>query len=111
MASLAFMVLITLIGATASLFLKRGSSSIRKNLKSFIFNNNIIIGIILYLCSTAMYIALLKQVELSILYPLTSLSYIWVMILSRIYLHEAITKNKMVSTGLIISGIIILTSF
>jgi drug/metabolite transporter (DMT)-like permease len=101
------MIISTLLGAYGSLYLKKGSKEVTKNLFSFI-NKNLIIGISLYLISTVAYIYLLGTYELSILYPLTSLTYIWVMILSKIYLNEKINNTKIISIILIIMGIIII---
>ncbi len=107
-ATLFCMVGITLIGAFGSFFLKLGSSNLKNTVVSFILNRNLIIGIGLYTISTGLYIVLLKKADLSLLYPLTSLSYVWVIILSKILLKEHIGKNKIAGTTLIICGILIL---
>jgi uncharacterized membrane protein len=102
------MIGITLIGAFGSFFLKQGSNRLENTLQSFITNKNLMVGIGLYVLSTGLYIVLLKKVDLSLLYPLTSLSYVWVIILSKIMLKEHVGKHKLAGTALIICGIIIL---
>lgn len=99
------MAISTLLGAFGSLYLKKGSKKVTRNLFSFI-NKNLIGGITLYLLSTIAYIYLLGKYELSMIYPLSALTYIWIMIISKIYLKEEISNTKIVSIILIISGII-----
>jgi drug/metabolite transporter (DMT)-like permease len=108
--TLVYMVGITLIGAFGSFFLKRGSDKLQNTLVSFFFNSNLLVGIGFYVISTALYIVLLKKVDLSLLYPLTSLSYVWVIILAKIMLKEHISKSKIFGTALIVCGIIILAN-
>ncbi|PLW79464.1 multidrug transporter [Candidatus Woesearchaeota archaeon] len=104
---LSLMFIATWLGAFGSLYLKKGSGKVSRNLLSFL-NINLFIGIFLYLLSTGFYIYLLQNTDLTILYPLTSMTYIWVMILSKFKLSETINKSKMISICLIILGIVVI---
>jgi len=96
----------TLFGAYGSLYLKLGSKKTNKKIASFLMNKNLIKGIVFYILSTIIYIYLLKKIELSILYPITSLTYIWVLMLSKTHLNEKVSNTKMMGVSLIILGII-----
>ncbi|MEM4711040.1 MAG: EamA family transporter [Candidatus Woesearchaeota archaeon] len=107
---LGLMIILTFIGATGSLFLKLGSKNFHleasiKNIILFIMNWKIIIGIILYGISSILFIIVLKMTDLSIAYPMTSMSYVFVTILSYKFLKEKINKYKIIGIILIITGV------
>jgi drug/metabolite transporter (DMT)-like permease len=65
-----------------------------------------------YLClfiRGIVWINILKKIDLSIAYPLTSISIILIMILSHLLFNEIITQNKIIGSFLIILGGIIVT--
>lgn len=92
----------TMIGAAASLFLKRASNS--DGLFTMIKNLNLYIGGFLYLTSAVLNIWILQYLDYSVVLPLTSLTYIWTMILSYLILKEKITKKKIRGVILILAG-------
>jgi drug/metabolite transporter (DMT)-like permease len=55
------------------------------------------------------WINILKKIDLSIAYPLTSISIIFVMLLSHFLFNEIISTYKLIGSFLIISGGIIVT--
>jgi multidrug transporter EmrE-like cation transporter len=108
------MVLLTIIGAFGSILLKKGAAKFHlnfslKGLIDFLTNWDIIFGGILYFLSMVGFIYLLKQQELSVLYPLTSISYIFVTIFSVWLLKEKINSYKIIGIALIIFGVWMVT--
>lgn len=98
------LLIMTLIGSFASLFLKRASGSI--GIKAMFTNPNLFIGGFLYLASAVLNIWILRYLDYSVVLPLTSLTYIWTMVLSYVMLKEKITKKKIIGVALIIIGAI-----
>ena len=98
------LIIMTMIGSFASLFLKKASglSSIIELLK----NKNIYIGGCLYLLSAIINIYVLKYLPYSVVLPLTSLTYIWTMIISNKLLGERIGKKKIIGVCCILIGAI-----
>jgi uncharacterized membrane protein len=96
----------TIIGAFGAICFKKGvKNTLIENLKSkFLY-----IGFILYSTSAIIYIFTLKGNELSKIYPLVSLGYIWTILLSYLILKEKITKFKWISISLIVLGIIFIS--
>ena len=94
-----------LIGSFGTLFLKRGSAKFTLNPFKLIKNYDIILGIFCYAIGTIFFIPALKGGDLSVLYPLVATTYIWVIIWSRIFLKEKITKPKLIGLIIIILGI------
>ncbi len=101
------LIIMTIIGAAAGLFLKKASSS--KNIKALILNVNFYLGGILYFISALLNIYILKYLDYSIVLPLTSITYIWTMFISYIILKESITKKKILGVILIIIGALLIT--
>lgn len=101
------LIIMTLIGAIASLYLKKASNS--EGMLNIIKNINLYIGGILYLISAILNIYILKFLDYSIVLPLTSVTYIWTMILSHFKLNEKINKKKIIGVILIIIGAILVS--
>jgi drug/metabolite transporter (DMT)-like permease len=94
----------TLMGAIASIFLKKasGSDSIWKMLLNF----NLYVGGVLYLASAVLNIIVLRYMEYSVVLPLTSFTYVWTMILAAAMLNEKIGMKKIAGVVCIIAGAI-----
>ncbi len=97
------MIIGTFFAAAGSLLLKKGSEKI-KNIRTLL-PKNLIIGIIIYVISAILFIIALKGGELSILYPIASLDYIWTCFLAKKYLGEKINTYKWTGVFIIVIGI------
>jgi drug/metabolite transporter (DMT)-like permease len=84
------MVFTTLLTSMAQAFYKLGVPSLKFNLVSILTNYWIILGLIVYVIAAGLMITAFKGGELSVLYPIVALSYIWVAIISTIFLKEHI---------------------
>ena len=102
------LLIMTMFGSVASLFLKKASGS--NDLIVMLKNINLYIGGFLYVSSAVLNIWLLKILDYSVILPLTSLTYIWTMILSYFILKEKITVKKIAGVCLILVGAIIISS-
>lgn len=98
--------LMTVLGAVAGLFLKRASGS--NGIVAMLFNINLYIGGSLYLVAALLNIYVLRFMEYSVVLPLTSITYIWTMVVSYLFLKEKITKKKIAGVCLIVVGAIVL---
>ena len=96
------LIIMTILGSVASLFLKKASST--GGLLSMIKNVNLYFGGFLYLVSAVLNIWLLRYLDYSVVLPLTSLTYIWTMVLSYLILKEKITIKKICGVVLILIG-------
>lgn len=103
------LLIMTMFGSVASLFLKKASAS--EGLIDMIKNINLYIGGFLYVSSAILNIWLLKVLDYSVILPLTSLTYIWTMILSYLILKETITVKKIIGVCLILTGAIIISIY
>jgi uncharacterized membrane protein len=103
--AIALVLVATTIGSLGPLFLKKASGQLTLNLKKMITNRNLILGLGIYALSTIIFIPALKGGELSVLYPLVSLVYVWVSLLSIKFLNEKMNLIKWVGISLIIAGV------
>ncbi len=96
------------IGSFGAVFLKASSGTIQRNLRSILFNWKLMAGIAFYLISSVFFVMGLKKGELTILYPLVSLGYIWTFLWSRIFFKEPLTRTKLVGLATIVLGVAML---
>lgn len=99
---LILLLFMTLMGAIASLFLKKASGT--EGVLELIRNWNLYIGGGLYVGSAVLNIFILQYLDYSVVLPLTSITYIWTMVFSYWILKEKITKKKIIGVILIIMG-------
>ncbi len=106
--SIALAVASTVVAAFGILLFKLSAAL---ELRKMLFNKSFILGCILFLFGGFFLITAMKSEELSLIFPITSLTYIWVMLLSKIFLKENINRWKLTSIAFIIIGIILVTYF
>jgi uncharacterized membrane protein len=105
--------LCTLIGAAAQLLIKEGAGRLPRgglagllsNLSSLLTNFPLIAGYVCLAVMTALMIAALRNGHLSVLYPIIALTYVWVMILSALYLGDHLNSLKVAGVVLIVGGV------
>lgn len=100
------MVLCTALTSFAQIFYKKASSSLSSNIISWITNYDLIIGLSLYAVGAVMMIYAFKDGEVTVLYPIIALSYIWVSLLAVYFFHETVTVFEMIGIGLVVAGVI-----
>lgn len=103
------LIIMTLMGAFAALFLKKASDF--KDIKTLILDINIYIGGILYFLSALINIYILRYLNYSIVLPFTSITYIWTMIISYYIFKEKISRKKIIGISLILFGVILIAVF
>ena len=102
-----FIAVATALGAYGALFLKKGATSFSLHPLKLLKNWQFLLGGALYVFGWLAYILVLPTTPLSIAYPLTSMSYIWVTVLSARYLGEKVDAWRWAGIGFIICGIML----
>ncbi|SRR3989338_6816929 len=103
--AIALVLFATSLGSFGPLFLKRASGTFSFKPGKIIENKNLLIGLMFYAISTIIFIPALKGGELSVLYPLVALTYVWVSLLSLKFLGEKMNKTKWLGIIFIIAGV------
>jgi drug/metabolite transporter (DMT)-like permease len=104
----------TLIGAWAQVFFKNGANhlpagaSFLETALSLLTNVELLAALSLYAVNTLLLVLALRHSELSLLYPVIAIQYVWVTILSKVVFHEALNGWKLAGIAVIITGVAIL---
>ncbi|MCM0647653.1 EamA family transporter [Clostridium swellfunianum] len=97
----------TLAGAFGGLFFKKAATSSTNIIKT-VLSPYLYIGGILYVIGAVLNIVVLKELKYTIVLPLTSITYVWTIIISYFILKEKITIKKLFGIAMILIGAIIL---
>jgi len=96
------------IGSFGAVFLKMGAGRLHRELRSLFLNWRLAAGVALYLLSFVFYFMGLRVGELSVLYPMVALGYIWTMLWSRMFFGEPFSRRKVGGIALILAGVVLL---
>jgi uncharacterized membrane protein len=95
----------TVLGAAAQIFMKIGMEHFSPSLSATLTNFPLIAGYVLYGVNTIMLVLALKEGELSMLYPIIALTYVWVTLLSYTLLSESPRAYKNIGIATIVIGV------
>ena len=99
----------TLIGAAAQVFFKLGATALQRATPLQIFTSPVLlIGYVLYGISTGLLVLALRRGQLSLLYPVIALTYVWVTILSIMIFSESLNVYKAVGLAVVIAGVAVI---
>jgi multidrug transporter EmrE-like cation transporter len=99
----------TILGAAAQVLMKVGISHLSQpGLMGYLTNLPLLGGYCLYGLSTVLMVFALRDGELSILYPLVALTYVWVTILSVLFFHETLNVVKLCGIAIVVTGVAVL---
>jgi drug/metabolite transporter (DMT)-like permease len=99
----------TVLGAAAQIFMKFGANRLaHPGLIGMATNPPLLSGLVLYGLSTVLLVLALKDGELSLLYPVIALTYVWVTALSLLLLHDKPNPYKLIGIAIIVIGVSVL---
>ena len=97
----------TLFGAFGGFYLKK--STAKEGVIGIVLSPFLYIGGFSYLISAILNIIVLKYLPYSVVLPLTSITYIWSIVIAHYFLNEKITKIKIYGIIFIIIGAIFIS--
>ena len=106
--SIAYVLLASFLGSFGAVFLKAGAGRLHRNLRTLFLNWRLAFGVGMFLVSSYFFVLGLREGELSVLYPMIALGYLWTMLWSRWFFGEPITRRKMIGIGIILLGVTLL---
>ena len=92
-------------GSFGAVFLKLGAEHMKGSLARVLTNYWLGTGVAFYLLSSVFYMMGVSQGQLTVLYPMVSLGYIWAMLWARLFFKEPFTLAKVGGLALIIFGV------
>ena len=97
----------TLFTSTAQILLKFGMNSF--SIVTILTNYFLMGGLLIYILGAALLILAFKGGEVTVIYPVFATSYIWVLILSNLFLGEVVTPMKLFAVLIIVTGVFMVT--
>lgn len=95
----------SILGSFGAVFMKLGAARLNKSILSFL-SFELGAGVSLFLGSSVFYALGIRGGQLSVLYPMVSLGYIWTLVWARLFFGEPFTKQKFMGLGLILLGVV-----
>lgn len=93
------------VGSFGAVFLKLGAEHLRGGIARLFTNYWLATGIVLYLLSSVFYMMGVAQGQLTVLYPMVSLGYLWAIIWARLFFKESFTVYKIGGLLMIVMGV------
>ncbi len=105
LSSILLVLLASLIGSFGAVFLKLGAAHLKRGFRHIV-NGQLAFGIALFLGSSVPFLMGVRHGELSVLYPMVSLGYVWTLFWSKLFFNEPITSGKLGALAMILAGIV-----
>jgi multidrug transporter EmrE-like cation transporter len=97
------------VGAAAQILLKIGATQLAgPNPIKMLMNPWLFAGYALYGISTVLLILALRKGQLSVLYPVIALTYVWVTVLSIMIFQERMNVYKAIGLSIVVAGVAVL---
>jgi drug/metabolite transporter (DMT)-like permease len=109
LSSIGLVLLASFIGSFGAVFLKGGAARLSRSFFSLIRNWRLAFGVALFLLSSVFFVLGVREGELTILYPMVSLGYVWTLLWSKLFFGEPFTASKLKGLGLILLGVLFLS--
>ena len=112
--SIILVVCCTIIGAAAQVLIKTGAGALGPNPSmlqtalAIVLNPSLFAGYAMYGVSTVLLVLALRHGQLSLLYPMFAMTYVWVTVLSVLVFHESLNAFKLAGIATIVAGIAVL---
>ena len=105
--SILLVIVFTFLSTAGQYLIKRGANSIGDHpaLPDLLTNFSLFGGLALYGVGAVLMVLALRHGELSVLYPMISLSYVWVAILSVVAFHEQMSISRIAGIVVIMLGV------
>ncbi len=96
-----------LISSASQVLLKKKASNAPKSFWRKFFNAPVIVSYLLLFTSMVLNSLALREMEMTVLPCITATSFLWIMILSAIFLDEKPTRRKVAGVAMILVGVLI----
>ena len=95
----------SVVGSFGAVFLKLGA--VRLTGVMSLLNWRLALGVALYLASSVFYAFGIRHGQLSVLFPMVAVGYIWTLLWARLFFHERFTRSKLLGLGLVLGGVVL----
>jgi len=99
--------IMTVFGAFGGFFFKKAADAGTSILKIFL-SPYLYVGGVLYVLGAVLNILILKELDYTVVLPITAITYVWTLVISYFILKEKLTVKKITGVILIIFGALII---
>lgn len=105
--SIALVILCTVIGAAAQILMRAGADYIDEGggIQAILMNWRLLAGYGCLAANTLLLVIALREGQLSVLYPIIALTYVWVAILSPMFFPDTMNAFKVMGIALVVLGV------
>ena len=96
-----------IIASASQVVLKKKASSAPKKFFRKFLNGPVILSYLLLFLSMTLNSLALRRMEMSVLPCITATSFLWIMVLSAIFLGEKTTRRKVIGVTMILIGVLV----
>lgn len=96
-----------IIASASQVLLKKKASKAPKSFLKKFFNGPVLLSYCLLFLSMVLNSLALRQMEMSVLPCITATSFLWIMVLSAIFLGEKPSRRKVIGVGMILIGVLV----
>jgi drug/metabolite transporter (DMT)-like permease len=107
--SMVLVLIASVFGSFGAVFLKMGAEKLKQGILNII-SWQAALGVGLFLLSSVFFVLGIKNGELSVLYPMVSLGYVWTLLWARLFFKEPVTREKFIALGMILTGIVFIAA-
>lgn len=104
----AALLVMTLLGSVASWMLKLASRDLVPT--HLLRDWHLYAGGAGYLCAALINIWVLRHMDLSVVMPMTALTYVWTLILARLFIGEKLNARKIAGVAAILGGVVLIAT-
>lgn len=102
-----FAIAAVIIASASQVLLKKKADKAPKNFLKKFLNGPVILSYALLFLSMMLNSLALRQMEMSILPCITATSFLWIMVLSALFLGEKPTRRKVIGVVMILIGVLV----
>jgi drug/metabolite transporter (DMT)-like permease len=95
----------SVVGSFGAVLLKMGAVRTTNGGVLSFLNSHLALGVALYLGSSVFYGMGIRNGQLSVLYPMVSLGYVWTLLWARLFFQEKFTRQKLIGLALVLLGV------
>ena len=105
LSSMLLVLFASVVGSFGAVFLKLGA--VRLTGLMSLLNWRLALGVGLYLGSSVFYGLGIRHGQLSVLFPMVAVGYIWTLLWARLFFRELFTRSKLFGLGLVLAGVVL----
>lgn len=108
LSSILLVLVAAFIGSIGMALLKLGAGRLKFTFQALLTNWALAAGVVMFLLSSVFFVLGIRRGELTVLYPMVSLGYVWALLWAKLFFNEKMTRTKFTGLSMVMCGILLL---